>query len=163
MPPRSCAPAREQARQSVRALRSLLVEIYPPSLRQAGLASALSDLVAPVAARGVETRVDVPEDLDLDPEDEALLFRVAQESVRNAVAHAGAHRLTVAREPGRRAHRPDRRRRRRRLRPGAGRQPAKGTSGSRCCATWPHERGAKLSVDSAPGAGTRVTIEAPRR
>ena len=48
----------EQARQSVRGLRTLLVDIYPPSLRQAGLASALSDLLGPVAARGFETAVD---------------------------------------------------------------------------------------------------------
>ena len=36
----------EQTRQSVRAVRGLLVEIYPPRLRDAGLASALSDLVS---------------------------------------------------------------------------------------------------------------------
>ena len=37
-------------RTSMRALRSLLVEIYPPDLHIEGLAAALHDLVAPVAA-----------------------------------------------------------------------------------------------------------------
>ena len=112
----------EQARQSVRALRGLLVEIYPPSLRQAGLASALADLVAPVAARGIETDVEVPESLELSPEDEALLFRVAQETVRNAAAHAGARRLDVAVTENDEQSLTDRRRRRTGLRPRAGRR-----------------------------------------
>jgi signal transduction histidine kinase len=151
-----------QARRSVRALRSLLVEIYPPSLRQAGLASALSDLVTAVAARGLETRVDTPEELDLDPEDEALLFRVAQESVRNAVVHAGAHRLTVVVSQD--ADRTD-------LTvadDGRGFDPARvgaggGHFGLALLRDLAHERKAKLSIDSAPGAGTRVSIEVPRR
>jgi signal transduction histidine kinase len=146
----------------VRALRSLLVEIYPPSLRQAGLASALSDLVTAVAARGLETRVDTPEELDLDPEGEALLFRVAQESVRNAVVHAGAHRLTVVVSQD--ADRTD-------LTvadDGRGFDPARvgaggGHFGLALLRDLAHERKAKLSIDSAPGAGTRVSIEVPRR
>jgi two-component system, NarL family, sensor kinase len=152
----------EQARQSVRALRSLLVEIYPPSLRQAGLASALSDLVSGATTRGLETRVDAPKELDLDPEDEALLFRVAQESVRNAVAHAGAHRLTVvvsqdAERTGLTV-----------ADDGRGFDPAgvgagEGHFGLALLRDLAHERGGELSVDSTPGAGTRVTIEVPRR
>lgn len=154
----------EQARQSVRALRSLLVEIYPPSLRQAGLASALSDLVAPVTARGVATQVEVPDELDLEPEDEALLFRVAQETVRNTVAHARAHRLavTVSRDTDRTAltvaddgcgFDPTQ----------AGAGTGEGHFGLALLRDLAQERGAELSVDSAPGAGTRVTIEVPRR
>jgi two-component system, NarL family, sensor kinase len=154
----------EQARQSVRALRSLLVEIYPPSLRQAGLASALSDLVAPIAARGVETRVEVPDDLDLGPEDEALLFRVAQETVRNAAAHAGAHRLdlVVSREPDRtsltvaddgRGFDPAQ----------AGGGAGEGHFGLALLRDIAREAGAELSVDSGPGTGTTVRIEVPRR
>jgi two-component system, NarL family, sensor kinase len=154
----------EQARQSVRALRSLLVEIYPPSLRQAGLASALSDLVAPVAARGVEAQVDVADDLDLSPEEEALLFRVAQETVRNAAAHAGAHRLdlVVSREADRtslsvaddgRGFDPAR----------AGDGTGEGHLGLALLRDLAREAGAELSVESRPGKGTTVRIEVPRR
>jgi signal transduction histidine kinase len=85
----------EQARDTVRALRSLLVEIYPPRLREAGLKPALADLLAPAARQGIATHLDVPEALDLDPEREALVFRVAQEAVRNACKHAEANRIDV--------------------------------------------------------------------
>jgi signal transduction histidine kinase len=85
-----------QTRQSVRELRSLLVEIYPPSLRQAGLQSALSDLLAPLEARGIAVRLDVSPDIRLPPDTEAMLYRVAQEAVRNAAAHADPTAIAVA-------------------------------------------------------------------
>lgn len=85
----------DQARQGVRQLRGLLVEIYPPRLRDAGLAAAVEDLLSPLTARGVETAVDIPGDLAVEPETEALLFRIAQESIRNAAKHSEASRVTV--------------------------------------------------------------------
>jgi signal transduction histidine kinase len=94
----SLAPALRDAagrtRQSMRALRSLLVEIHPPNLASVGLEAALGDLLAPLAARGLETElvVDGPPGSD---EAEALLYRAAQEAVRNVVAHAGATQLRV--------------------------------------------------------------------
>ncbi len=154
----------EQARHSVRGLRSLLVEIYPPSLRQAGLSSAIYDLVGPLAARGVATSVDVSNDLELSPEDEALLFRVAQETVRNAAAHAQAHRLdisvsrtangismTVA-DDGRGF---DPRQ--------AGERTGEGHFGLSLLRDLAADANAELNVESNPGAGTRVTIELAAR
>src|SRR3954470_496283 len=44
-------------RGAIRQLRTLLVEIHPPNLRTAGLEAALRDLLAPLAARGVATRL----------------------------------------------------------------------------------------------------------
>ena len=43
-------------RQSMRSLRSLLVEIYPPNLHTEGLAAALGDLLAPLPGSGCATR-----------------------------------------------------------------------------------------------------------
>jgi two-component system, NarL family, sensor kinase len=82
-------------RQTMRQLRSLLVEIYPPNLHVAGLEAALSDIFAPAVARGLETHLDVSPDLRLAPEVEALVFRTAREGVRNVLAHAEATRLDV--------------------------------------------------------------------
>jgi signal transduction histidine kinase len=82
-------------RDSLRGLRSLLVEIHPPGLRADGLASALDDLTAPVAAGGVEVSVHVDDLGDTSQELVALLWRVAQEAVRNAVRHARAAHLSV--------------------------------------------------------------------
>jgi two-component system, NarL family, sensor kinase len=81
-------------RASVRQLRALLVQIYPPSLQQAGLEAALADLLAPAASRGLHTEleVDTPR---LSPSTEELLFRAAQEALRNVVAHSGASSVKV--------------------------------------------------------------------
>ncbi len=152
----------EHTRRSVRAIRNLLVEIYPPTLQQAGLAAALSDLVAPLEARGIATRVEVPEPVDLSTEDEALLFRVAQETVRNAAAHAEPNNLEVVVETG----------------PGdvsltvsddgrgfdaaSGDGVGGGHFGLALLRDLAEQRGAGLSVESRPGTGTRVTVEVPR-
>src|SRR5215212_1876610 len=47
-------------RESVRELRGLLVEIYPPSLQRSGLAAALGDAAAPLVRRGIEVEIEVP-------------------------------------------------------------------------------------------------------
>ncbi|WP_196804122.1 sensor histidine kinase [Marmoricola sp. URHB0036] len=77
-------------RASIRALRSLLVDIYPASLAQAGLGAALGDLVQSVRAPGLEVRLhhDDEAELGLTPEQERLVYRVAQETLRNAAKHA---------------------------------------------------------------------------
>jgi len=77
------------ARANVRVLRSLLVDIYPESLRTGGLATALHDLAATAHARGVDVRVDIAVEADrLDDPEERLVYRVAQETLRNTMAHA---------------------------------------------------------------------------
>ena len=83
-------------RRNMRELRTLLVEIHPPNLHTQGLAAALSDLLAPLAARGVETTLDVAPDLSLPEDVEALLFRGAQEALRNVATHAAARRVSVS-------------------------------------------------------------------
>ena len=77
-------------RASIRALRTLLVDIYPPSLAQAGLAVALPDLAQTVRAPGLNVVVEPVSDeqLGLHPDQERLVYRVAQETLRNAAKHA---------------------------------------------------------------------------
>jgi two-component system NarL family sensor kinase len=84
-------------RTSIRALRSLLVDIYPASLAQAGLAAALTDLAQSVRAPGLDVRVDhdPDEDLALAPDEERLVYRVAQETLRNAARHAAPCTVTL--------------------------------------------------------------------
>jgi two-component system, NarL family, sensor kinase len=85
-----------QTRQSIRALRSLLVDIYPANLRSAGLEAALSDLVSGLSSRGIDARLDYRSELALSETVEALLYRVAQEGLRNVVAHAHAKHAEVS-------------------------------------------------------------------
>ncbi len=82
-------------RNAIRQLRSLLLEIYPPALRDHGLAAALPDAAAPLTARGVEVAVDVQVGLELPTEVERLVFRTAQEAIRNVGAHAAAEHVSI--------------------------------------------------------------------
>ena len=88
-------PMAGSLRTSLRALRSLLVEIYPPDLGADGLEAALDDLVATAAARGVRPVVEVYDVGDATDEAVRLVWRVAQEAVRNALRHADASTLTI--------------------------------------------------------------------
>lgn len=85
-------------RTSIRALRSLLVDIYPASLAQSGLAAALTDLAQSIRAPGLEVRVDIDhgEDLGLSPAQERLVYRIAQETLRNVAKHAAPCTVTIA-------------------------------------------------------------------
>ncbi len=82
-------------RRSLRALRSLLVEIYPPDLRTQGLPTALDDLLAPSAAAGVDVSVAVEDTSKVSPDQVALVWRGAQEAVRNAIRHGRPRSLLV--------------------------------------------------------------------
>lgn len=83
-------------RESMRALRSLLVEIYPPDLAVGGLAAALDDLLSPLAGRGIATTLDVSLRDDVPPHLVELTWRVVQEAVRNAARHSHAQTVQVA-------------------------------------------------------------------
>src|SRR3954471_559563 len=87
--------AARDTRRSVRELRTLLVDLYPPSLHRQGLAAALSDLLAPLASRGM--RIDLQADpvMRLPENAERVLFRAAQEGLRNVVKHADAESVQV--------------------------------------------------------------------
>jgi signal transduction histidine kinase len=76
--------------QAIRALRTLLVRIYPPSLHLAGLPAALQDLVEPLAGQGFQVRTDLPDTVAVDDRAAELLYRVAQEAVRNIARHSAA-------------------------------------------------------------------------
>jgi len=85
-------------RASIGGLRSLLVDIYPPALRSAGLSAALRDLVGTMAGRGPAVALDVDEDAAaaLAPEEQEAVFRIVQELLRNVVRHARAQHVSVS-------------------------------------------------------------------
>jgi two-component system NarL family sensor kinase len=89
------ANAASETRETIRELRTLLVDIYPPTLQRSGLRAALNDLVAPLTAAGVSVTLDVPESLQLPDNIEALFYRVAQEAVRNAKTHGQATEVAI--------------------------------------------------------------------
>jgi two-component system, NarL family, sensor kinase len=83
------------ARQAQRELRSILVSLHPPNLTRVGLHDALADAAAPLRDAGVEVRLDVPA-MDLPPDAQVLVYRVAEEGLRNAHRHADATHVEVS-------------------------------------------------------------------
>jgi two-component system NarL family sensor kinase len=94
--------AAEGVRSSVRTLRSAIVGIYPPNLDAEGLGQALSDLTARLSAQGLEVSLHMDDGAGYGPAVDRLLFRAAQEGLRNVEAHATARRVdvTVRRDGG---------------------------------------------------------------
>ena len=82
-------------RAGVGGLRSLLVDIYPPSLASAGLRAALEDLATSARTRGIAVDVSVSSAADGDGDDERLIYRIAREALTNAVKHSGASAVIV--------------------------------------------------------------------
>jgi signal transduction histidine kinase len=84
-------------RDGIAGLRSLLVDIYPPSLHSSGLAVALRDLVRTAASGGIELVTEIDDEVadTLPPPVQEAAFRVAQEALRNVARHAGATRVIV--------------------------------------------------------------------
>jgi two-component system NarL family sensor kinase len=150
-----------RTRGSVRALRSMLVELYPASLRQAGLPAALADLLAPLRAAGIDAEADVADGLDLPPATEALLFRVAQEGVRNVLAHARATHTVVTAERENGHARLEVRDDGRGFEPDTGPGPDAGHFGLGMLADLARDAGGRLVVESRPGGGTSVRVEVP--
>jgi signal transduction histidine kinase len=151
-------------RASIGGLRSLLVDVYPPALGAAGIAAALSDLAGMLRPRGIEVELDLDLDVDLNADGESLVFRIAQEIIRNIGRHSGARRvrvtlartgttavLTVTDD-------------------GVGFDPKgvvaatrEGHFGITLMTNLATEAGAHLSVAAAPGSGTMWRLEVPVR
>jgi len=83
-----------ELREAVRELRTLIVKIAPTGLSGDTLADALTDLVEPMRASGIEAEVRFGE-CRPDPEEARLMFRVAQEALRNVARHSGAKHVRV--------------------------------------------------------------------
>ena len=129
-----------------------------PVEAEAGLSfAALGDLLAPLPGSGLSTSLNVPANLDLPADVAALLFRVAQEAVRNTQRHAQAGVLAVRvalrpesvelviEDDGRGFH------------PAA--KAADGHVGLRLIADLAAEAGGDFTVVSRPDTGTVVRLE----
>jgi signal transduction histidine kinase len=86
--------ANQAIRDTLKSLRALLAEIHPPEIQADGLASSLADLIAPASALGIQASVSVEGAETATDTQAALVWRVAQEAVRNALRHA--HPSTIA-------------------------------------------------------------------
>jgi signal transduction histidine kinase len=159
------AAAAATLRDSIGGLRTLLVDIYPPTLETAGILAVIGDLAGTLRSRDIEVDVVLPEtDPGLGPEGDRLLFRIAHECLENVRRHAAAAHVWLRLE----------------RRPeavvlevtddGVGfdaaaaiEHPEAGHFGLRVLADVATRAGAELVVSSAPGAGCRWTLTVPTR
>jgi two-component system, NarL family, sensor kinase len=152
-------------RQGVRDLRTLLVEIHPPSLESAGIEAALSDLLSPLQADGIRTELHVDDRATAGSTGDALVYRVAREALRNTQKYAEAEsvRIEVTRpEPditrlvvtddGKGFSPTDRARR-----------AEEGHVGLTLLESLVRQSNGTLNITSHPGAGTTVELEVPVR
>ncbi len=149
-------------RTSIGGLRSLLVDIYPPSLASAGLAAALGDLTASARSRGVVVSLHLPPDCVPDAAAERLIYRVTQECLNNIVKHAQASHVVVRLTCNHDAAVLDV------CDDGVGfdatramGEPAEGHFGLRVLADVAVDARAELRLRTAPGAGTHWQLRIP--
>jgi two-component system NarL family sensor kinase len=153
-------------RRGITGMRSLLVDIYPPSLETSGLLVALEDLSSSLQSRDIHVVLDLSSDAveDLDPASERLIYRVAHECLLNAMRHALADRVTVTltrEEDATVLEVSD---------DGIGFDPAEayenrsdGHFGLHVLVDVAREAGADLLLAAAPGHGTRWMLRVPLR
>ena len=100
----SLADATETARATVESLHRILRELRPEALDDLGLPSALATLADRVGERtGLPISVRLDDHLPLlTPEEELVVYRVAQESLTNVIkhSHASGATLSLTRENG---------------------------------------------------------------
>ncbi|MEP7194274.1 MAG: ATP-binding protein [Actinomycetota bacterium] len=156
--------ASSTVRASIGGLRSLLVDIYPPSLSTSGLTAALTDLASTLRSRGTTVTLDLASDTGLDADGERMVFRVARECLSNIAKHSSATNVQVRlqREEGQTVMEISD--------DGSGfdaakmlAQPAKGHFGLRVLGDVVADGGGELFLSSGPGAGTSWQLRIPRR
>lgn len=82
----------------VQEVRRVCYDLYPPTLDHFGLCSAVEKIAEPCAALGVQCRIHCEDDVArvrFGRDVEIALFRIAQESISNAMKHGKAGRINV--------------------------------------------------------------------
>jgi signal transduction histidine kinase len=151
-----------RTRDTMRRIRSLLVDIHPPNLRATGLDAALRDLASPLRSRGVQVSLELGDGLALTDQRELLVYRAAGEALRNVERHAQASRVSV------RLERRDGLVRLEVVDDGVGfaedqreQSRAEGHVGLSLLEELAPREGGTLTVRSTPGEGTTFVLEVP--
>jgi signal transduction histidine kinase len=151
-----------QTRDAMKDLRTLIIELAPPTLRREGLQAALVEVLRAVRRKGTNYELDLPSDLRLREDRAALIFRVAHEILRNVASHAKAKNVKVElttedrsailsiQDDGKGFSRDDVERRR-----------SEGHLGTATIVELAEDAGGTLTIDSEPGRGTLVVLTLP--
>jgi signal transduction histidine kinase len=151
-----------ETRGAMKDLRTLIIELSPPTLRREGLQAALLEVLREIKRKGTNTELDLQPNLRLREDRGALIFRVAQEILRNVAAHAQAKNVKVhlttedgsailsIEDDGKGFREKDVERRR-----------AEGHLGTAAIVELAEDAGGTLTIDSEPGRGTLVVLTLP--
>jgi signal transduction histidine kinase len=152
---------RDLAGEAVQELRTLMIELAPPLLDEEGLSSALRQLLTRLDREQISWVLECTEER-LDQRHQRLVYRVAQEALRNVIKHAQCHSVWVTVQPrggrliasirddGRgfsAAERADRRK--------------KGHAGLGLLGQTVHDGGGELTISSVRGKGTTLKLVIP--
>jgi signal transduction histidine kinase len=152
---------RSTTQEALREMRLLIFELRPPILKSEGLAVALQSRLEAVEGRvGIETDFAATGDCWLEPEIEEELYRIAQEALNNALKHSLASRVRVLLEGNGRMVTLEI------ADDGKGFDPQqaheRGGFGLRGMEERAARLGGQITVQSQPGAGTRIRVEVCR-
>jgi signal transduction histidine kinase len=85
----------DMVQRDVSALRSMMIDIYPPNLARDGVLAAVHELAEHGSARGLGVRVETSGNLDMPLSSAQIVYRVVREGLHNVVKHAAATRAIV--------------------------------------------------------------------
>ncbi len=151
-----------ETRGAMKDLRTLIIDLAPPTFRKEGLQGALLEVLRDMKRKGTNAELDLPPDLRLREDRGKLIFRVAQEVLRNVAAHAEAKNVKVElttdegsailsiEDDGKGFSEKDLERRR-----------AEGHLGTAAIVELAEDAGGTLTIDSEPGRGTLVVLTLP--
>jgi two-component system, NarL family, sensor kinase len=151
----------EIARTSMQRVRTSLIELHPPSVKALGLATAVDQLAEPLRRSNVRVNISVNDD-HITEDNQALLYRVAHELLRNVGEHSAAtlasiaieqdqhHTTMVISDNGQGIDVNQQQARR-----------AEGHLGMELHRALVAQAGGTMRVDSTPGNGTTITVELP--
>jgi two-component system sensor histidine kinase DegS len=141
-------------------MRSLILDLHPPSISEIGLVPALRQQINRLKrSAGPEISISTAGEHRLSAELEEGLFRIAQESLRNAVKHSGGSKISLDLVMSQNAvvlTVSDN---------GRGFDPSRPLDRRAFGLIGMRERaellGANLSIETLPGRGTKVTVNVP--
>jgi two-component system sensor histidine kinase UhpB len=87
--------AREGVRSTLNEVRALARNLRPEALDELGLPAALRQLCTEAERAGLVVHRSIDSRLDLEPDTEFVVYRVAQEALTNALRHAHATAITL--------------------------------------------------------------------
>lgn len=156
MPAQVISRIGDNARQALKEMRLFLYELQPVALEREGLVAILHQRLAAVEGRAdTKARLLADENINLSLDKEVALYFITQEALNNVLRHANAKSVTV-------------RLKQKRVNvvlevddDGCGFDPAKehkGGMGLRNIRERSAQIGAKLSIVSVPGQGTKISV-----